>query len=50
MATTLRRTYVNDLGKLVIEEVIDDGKILVNKKRKIKRRGRLCFCFSTSNI
>ena len=33
MATTLRRTYVNDLGKLVIEEVIDDGKILVNKKK-----------------
>ena len=45
MATTLRRTYVNDLGKLVIEEVIDDGKILVNKKEKLKGGGDFVFVF-----
>jgi hypothetical protein len=35
MSVTLRRTYVKD-GQLVVEEVVENDKITVNKKEKIK--------------
>jgi predicted transcriptional regulator len=34
MAILARKTYVKD-GQLVVEELIDDGKIMVNKKEKL---------------
>lgn len=39
MATTLRRTYVGNDGKLVVEEVIQDDLVNVPKKNKLTNSG-----------
>lgn len=44
---TARRTYVKD-GVLVIEEVVEEGKIIVNKKEKLKGGGDFIFLFQNA--